>query len=315
MEPRLQFAWVEKWRPQTIDECILPQAVRATMLGILSQKDTPHLLFTGRAGVGKTTVAKALVRELGADALVINASEENGIDVLRGKIKDYASTMGFAGGGRKYVILDESDYLHPQSTQPALRVFMEEFSQTTCFILTCNFLQRVIAPIQSRCSIVDFKIPSAERPAVAAAFTKRVVDILTKEGVKFNVKLVAQVVALYFPDFRRVLNELQRFSSSGELSEAILSQITDKDINDLFGALKSQDFSQVRKWIGVHDDMDSAAFYRMLMDSIPKNVDDSCLAEMIVTMADYSYKSGFCADPQLNNLACLVEILHNARWK
>ena len=313
MNQREQFAWVERYRPQTIDECILPQSIKASLVGVLSQKDTPHLLFVGRAGVGKTTAARALVRELGADALVINASDENGIDVLRGKIKDYASTMSFTGG-RKFVILDEADYLTPV-VQPALRAFMEEFSQTTCFILTCNFIQRIIPPIQSRCSIVDFKVPSAERAAVAAAFTKRVMDILNKEGVKFNTKLVAQVVALYFPDFRRVLNELQRFSSGGELSEAILSQITDKDINDLFDALKSQDFQVVRKWIGVHDDMDSAAFYRMLYDYIPKKVDDSCVAEMIVTMADYSYKAGFCADPQLNNLACLVEILHNAKWK
>lgn len=313
MEPREQFAWCEKYRPQTIDECILPQAVKATMMGILNQKDTPHLLFTGRAGVGKTTVAKALVRELGADALVINASEENGIDVLRYKIKDYASSMSFEGG-RKFVILDEADYLTP-ATQPALRGFMEEFSQTTCFILTCNMLQRIIVPLQSRCSIVDFKIPSAERAAIATAFWARALDILKKEGIKPDSKVVSQVIAIYFPDFRRVLNELQRFSSSGELSEAILSQITDKDISELFDALKSANFGVVRKWVALHDDMDSTAFFRMLADQVPKKVDESCLAEMIVGMADYGYKAGFCADTQLNNLACLVEIMHNAKWK
>jgi DNA polymerase III delta prime subunit len=314
MEAREHFAWVEKYRPQTLDECILPKSVKDTLIAAVKQKDTTNLLLVGRAGTGKTTVARALVRELDADTLVINASEENGIDVIRGKIKDFASTLGFSSA-RKYVILDEADYLHPQSTQPALRAFIEEFSKTCGFILTANFPQRIIQPLHSRCAIVDFKVPSSERAAVAAAFTKRVMDILNKEGVKFNTKLVAQVVALHFPDFRRVLNELQRFSSGGELSEAILSQITDKDINDLFDALKSQDFQVVRKWIGVHDDMDSAAFYRMLYDYIPKKVDDSCVAEMIVTMADYSYKAGFCADPQLNNLACLVEILHNAKWR
>ena len=314
MEQREHFAWVEKYRPQTLDECILPKSVKDTLVAAVQQKDTTNLLLVGRAGTGKTTVARALVRELDADALVINASEENGIDVIRGKIKDFASTMGFSGQ-RKYVILDEADYLHPQSTQPALRAFIEEFSKTCGFILTANFPQRIIAPLHSRCAIVDFKVPSSERGAVAMAFTKRVVDILTKEGVTFNPKLVAQVVALYFPDFRRVINELQRYSTSGELSDAVLSQITDKDINDLFIALKGQDFGSVRKWVALHDDMDSTAFYRMLAEQMPKRVDDSSLPEMIVTMADYSYKVGFCADQQLNNLACLVEILHNAKWR
>jgi DNA polymerase III delta prime subunit len=314
MEQREHFAWVEKYRPHTLDECILPTSVKQTLMSAVQQKDTTNLLLVGRAGTGKTTVARALVRELGADALVINASEENGIDVIRGKIKDYASTMGFSGG-RKYVILDEADYLHPQSTQPALRAFIEEFSKTCGFILTANFPQRIIAPLHSRCAIVDFKIPSSERATVAAAFAKRVMDILTKEGVTFDKKVVQQVVALYFPDFRRVINELQRFSAGGALSEAVLSQITDKDVAELFGALKSQDFGVVRKWVALHDDMDSAAFYRMLTERIPKEVCESSLAEIIVTMADYSYKSGFCADPQLNNLACLVEILHNAKWR
>jgi DNA polymerase III delta prime subunit len=314
MEQREHFAWVEKYRPHTLDECILPTSVKQTLMSAVQQKDTTNLLLVGRAGTGKTTVARALVRELGADALVINASEENGIDVIRGKIKDYASTMGFSGG-RKYVILDEADYLHPQSTQPALRAFIEEFSKTCGFILTANFPQRIIAPLHSRCAIMDFKIPSSERATVAAAFAKRVMDILTKEGVTFDKKVVQQVVALYFPDFRRVINELQRFSAGGALSEAVLSQITDKDVAELFGALKSQDFGVVRKWVALHDDMDSAAFYRMLTERIPKEVCESSLAEIIVTMADYSYKSGFCADPQLNNLACLVEILHNAKWR
>lgn len=314
MEQREHFAWVEKYRPKTLDECILPTSVKQTLMSAVQQKDTTNLLLVGRAGTGKTTVARALVRQLDADALIINASEENGIDVIRGKIKDYASTMGFAGG-RKYVILDEADYLHPQSTQPALRAFIEEFSKTCGFILTANFPQRIIAPLHSRCAIVDFKIPSSERATVAAAFAKRVMDILTKEGVTFDKKIVQQVVAIYFPDFRRVINELQRFSAGGTLSEAILSQITDKDIGELFAALKSQDFGSVRKWVALHDDMDSTAFYRMLTERIPKEVDESSLAEIIVTMADYSYKAGFCADQQLNNLACLVEILHNAKWR
>ena len=314
MEQREHFAWVEKYRPQTLDECVLPLSVKQTLMSAVQQKDTTNLLLVGRQGTGKTTVARALVRELDADALVINASEENGIDVIRGKIKDYASTMGFSGT-RKFVILDEADYLNPQSTQPALRAFIEEFSKTCGFILTANFPQRIIAPLHSRCSVVDFKIPSSERTTVAAAFAKRVFHILDTEKVTYDKKIVQQVVALYFPDFRRVLNELQRYSAGGTLSEAILSQITDKDVSELFAALKSQDFTAVRKWVALHDDMDNAAFYRMLTERVPKEVDDSSLPEMIVTMADYSYKSGFCADPQLNNLACLVEVLHNAKWR
>ena len=314
MIEREHFAWVEKYRPQTLDDCVLPKSVKDTLIAAVQQKDTTNLLLIGRAGTGKTTVARALVRELDADALVINASEENGIDVIRGKIKDFASTMGFSGQ-RKYVILDEADYLHPQSTQPALRAFIEEFSKTCGFILTANFPQRIIAPLHSRCAIVDFKVPSAERSVVAMAFTKRVMGILDKEKVKYNPKLVAQVVALYFPDYRRVINELQRYSTSGELSDAILSQITDKDIGELFDALKARDFTSVRKWVALHDDMDATAFYRMLSEQMPKRVDDSSLPEMIITMADYGYKVGFCADQQLNNLACLVEILHNAKWK
>lgn len=314
MQVREQFAWVEKYRPQTLDECILPETLKGTLRGILTQQDTPHLLLAGRAGTGKTTVARALARDLGADALVINASEENGIDVLRTKIKDYASALSL-DGKRKIVILDEADYLHPQSTQPALRAFMEEFSRTTCFILTCNFPQRIIAPLHSRCSIVDFKIPSKEKPKIATAFLGRALDILKKEGVQHDPKIVANVVMMYFPDFRRVLNELQRFSAGGELSDGILTQLTDKDVETLFAAVKSKDFGNVRKWVALHDDMDPAASYRMLSEQVPKRIDESTLPEVIVQMADYSYRSGFCADQQLNFLACLVEMMHSAKWK
>lgn len=314
MQTRDFFAWVEKYRPQTIDDCILPSSVEATLRGILSQQDMTNLLLAGRAGTGKTTVAKALVRELDSDALVINASEENGIDVLRTKIKDYASAMSL-DGKRKYVILDEADYLHPQSTQPALRAFMEEFNKTCGFILTANFPQRIIPPLHSRCSIVDFKIPSKERPDVAKRMWQRVCTILTQEGVTHDPKIVSQVVALYFPDFRRLLNELQRFSATGELSDAILSQLTDKDIDALFAALKSKEYSTVRKWIGTHEDMDAVAFYRMLSDQLPKRVKEDTLPELIVQLADYSYRSAFCADQQLNSLACLTELMHSASFK
>jgi DNA polymerase III delta prime subunit len=314
MEQRKQFVWCERYRPQTLKDCILAKSVESTLQGVLAQKDTANLLLTGKAGIGKTTVAKALVRELDAECMVINASDENGIDVIRTKIKDFASAMSLSDG-RRYVILDEADYLHPTSTQPALRAFIEEFSHTCGFILTANYPQRIIGPLHSRCSVVDFKIPSSERAEIMTRFAKRAFEILTTENVTHDKKIVANVVAMYFPDFRRVLNELQRYSSTGTLSEAVLSQLTDKDIDELFVALKSKEFSQVRKWIGGHDDMDDTTFYRMLADNVPKKVKESSLPEIIIQMADYNYRSGLCSDKQLNALACLTEVMHSAEWR
>lgn len=310
---REHFVWVERYRPQTLGECILPAAVKATLEAAVKQQNVTNLLLTGRAGTGKTTVAKALVRDMDADALVINASEEGNIDTLRNRIRDFASSMTL-GGGRKYVILDEADYL-TAATQPALRAFMEEFAKNCGFILTANFPQRIIAPLHSRCSVVDFKIPATERVALMQAFWKRACDILTLEQVKHDPKTVSQVIALHFPDFRRVLNELQRYSADGELSPAILSQLTDKDVAELFVALKSKDYAKMRKWVVNHEDMDPSAFYRMLGEHVPKHVDIACLPELIVTMADYGYRVAFCADAQINVLACLVELMSGAQWK
>lgn len=306
MEPREQFVWVERWRPQTLDECILPQSIRTMLNGILKQDDLPNLLFTGKAGTGKTTVARAIANELDRDTLVINASDENGIDVLRTKLKDFASSVSF-DGKRKIVILDEADYLSP-ATQPALRGFIEEFTNTS-FIFTCNHSNRIIAPLHSRCSVVNFTVPKAERPSIMTQFAKRVFEILDAESVTYDKKLVLAVIQQHFPDFRRTLNELQRFSATGTLQADILSQVSDKDVAALMKALSSVDFNAVRKWMSDHEDVDESAFYRMLSEHLPKHLKNSDLPQAILTLADYSYRSAFAADKSLNMLACLTDIM------
>lgn len=314
MESREHFAWVEKYRPRTLDECILPETVKATFVGILAKGDTPNLLFHGQAGVGKTSVAKVLTRVLDVDEMVINASDTSGIDLVRDRIKDFASNFS-PDGRRKYVILDEADNLQVASTQPALRSFMEQFARHCGFILTVNHLSRIIPPLQSRCSLVDFRIPTSERPRVAAEFAKRVIDILNKEHIKFKQPVVLNAVQMYFPDYRRILNELQRWSISGELSEAILSQLSNKDITDLMAALKSKEYNPLRDWVLSHEDMDENDFYRMMYDQLPDRVEASSRGSMIIILADYSYKVVFCADKQLNILACLLDIQNEGRFK
>lgn len=306
MEPREQFVWVERWRPQTLDECILPQSIRTMLNGIVKQDDLPNLLFAGKAGTGKTTVARAIAKELDRDTLIINASDENGIDVLRTKLKDFASSVSF-DGKRKIVILDEADYLSP-ATQPALRGFIEEFTNTS-FIFTCNHSNRIIAPLHSRCSVVNFAVPKTERPTVMTQFAKRVFEILDAESVTYDKKLVLAVIQQHFPDFRRTLNELQRFSATGTLQADILSQVSDKDVAVLMKALSSADFNAVRKWMSDHEDVDESAFYRMLSEHLPKHIKNSDLPQAIIVLADYSYRSAFAADKSLNMLACLTDIM------
>jgi DNA polymerase III delta prime subunit len=313
MRTRDYFVWVEKYRPQTIGECILPNALATTLANIVKQKDCTNLLFHGRAGVGKTTVAKALARELNADAMIINASDDNGIDVIRDRIKDFASSASLTGE-RKYVILDEADML-TFAAQPALRAFIEEFAHNCGFIFTCNNLQRIIEPLHSRCSVIDFTIPTAERQAICLAYLKRCEEILGNEGVTFDKKVLAQVIANYFPDMRRILNELQRHTVGGKLSEGILAQLTDKDLDQLFGALKKKEFTGLRKWLTAHEDMDETAFYRMLYTQVAERIDPSCLPEAVVLMADYAYRAALSADKQLNALACLVELMNGGSWR
>jgi DNA polymerase III delta prime subunit len=313
MQTRDFFVWCERYRPLTLTDCILPDALATTLANIVKQKDCTNLLFHGKAGTGKTTVAKALARDLGADAMVINASDENNIETVRTKVKDYASSASL-NGERKYVILDEADML-TFAAQPALRALIEEFAHNCGFIFTCNHVSKIIEPLHSRCAVVDFTIPKADRDAIARKYIKRCEAILVNEGVFYNKKVLIQVIANYFPDLRRTLNELQRHSNGGALSEGILAQLNDNDIDQLFTAIKKKDFNGLRKWLVAHDDMDSEPFYRMLYTQVAERIDAACLAEAVVLMADYAYRAALSADKQLNALACLTELMSGGTWQ
>ena len=306
------FLWVEKYRPKTISDCILPTDLKEVFSKIVEKNELPNMLFSGSAGVGKTTVAKALCHELELDYILINGSEEGNIDTLRTEIKDFASTISFTGN-RKYVILDEADYLNPQSTQPALRNFMEEYSKNCGFILTCNFKNRIIDPLHSRCSVIEFKINGKDKAYMASQLFKRVKAILSDENVSYDQKTLAELITLYFPDFRRVINELQRYSATGSIDSGILANHS-SNIQDLVSILKSKKFVDMRKWIADHKDMDTAQLYRQLYDNASQYVKPQSIPQLVVTLADYQYKAAFVADHEINNVACLTELMMEVEW-
>ena len=308
------FLWVEKHRPSTINDCILPENLKKSFKEFVEDKHIPNLILSGGPGVGKTTVAKAMLDEIGATSLLINGSEESGIDVLRNKIKNFASTVSLEGG-RKYVILDEADYLNPQSTQPALRGFMEEFSGNCRFILTCNFKNRIIDPLHSRCSVYDFSIPKDEKPQLATALFKRVTNILTEEDIKFSPDAVANLTKKYFPDFRRIINELQRYSSSGEIDSGILVNLGEENFKQLIDHLKTKQFSKMRGWVANNSDIDSSVIFRKVYDSATEYLDSSSVPAIILILGEYQFKAAFVADRELNIVACLTEIMGTASWK
>jgi DNA polymerase III delta prime subunit len=309
------FLWVEKYRPQQVKDTILPESLKKTFQQFVDQDNVPNLILTGRAGVGKTTIAKAMLEEIGADYIVINGSMNGNIDTLRVEIANFASTVSFSGG-RKYVILDEADYLNPNSTQPALRNFMEEFSKNCGFILTCNFKNRIIEPLHSRCSVVEFNIPSAEKQAIAGSFYKRVLTILDNEGVEYDNKTVAELVKTYFPDWRRVLNELQRYSSTGRIDSGILANKSSDSFNDLIKLMKERNFTDVRKWVAENTDIDSAVLYRSLYDMLPSKVGSTqSIADAIIILAEYQYKEAFVANSEINRVAALATLMAEVEWK
>ena len=308
------FLWVEKYRPKTIDRCILPEDLKLTFVEFVKDKHIPNLILSGGPGVGKTTVAKAMLEEIGATYMMINGSEESGIDVLRTKIKNFASTVSLEGG-RKYIILDEADYLNPQSTQPALRGFMEEFHKNCGFILTCNYKNRLIEPLHSRCSTIDFIIPKSKKPKLAKDFFDSVINILKEENVKYEPAAVAELLNKFFPDWRRVINEMQRYSVSGQIDAGILVNLSEVNINELMVSLKNKEFTNVRKWIVNNLDNDPVRIYRRIYDSLYDSIDHSTIPHAVIIIADYSYKSAFVADQEINLLACMTELMGQVKFK
>ena len=306
-----QFLWVEKYRPQTIDECILDSSLKDTFNKIAESGEIPNMLFTGTAGLGKTTVAKALCNMLDLDYIVINGSEEGNIDTLRGKIKQFASTVSLQGG-IKVVILDEADYLNPQSTQPALRGFIEEFANNCRFILTCNFKNRIIEPLHSRCGVYEFN--SGDKQQLCNDFFIRTQGILDKEGIPYDKPALAELIMKYYPDWRRVLNELQRYSLSGKIDTGILNSISDKNYDDLFTFLKTKDFKKMRSWVANNIDTDASAIFRSIYDRVTQKVSPASIPQLILILADYQYKNAFVADHELNVVACLTEVMANVEF-
>jgi len=305
--------WTERYRPQTVENCILPERLKVPFQEYVNQKQIPNLLLAGGAGVGKTTIAKAMCNEIGADYMVINGSDESGIDIFRGKIKNFASSMSF-GGGRKVIIIDEADYLNPNSTQPALRNAIEEFASNCSFIFTCNFKNRIIDPLHSRCAVIEFGLKNGEKQKMAGAFFKRIQTILETEKVEYDDKVIAELVKKHFPDFRRIINELQRYSQLGKIDVGILAQIGDISLSQIIKHMKEKDFASVRKWAATTD-IDSTTFFRKLYDNLYDIVIPSSIPQIVIILADYQYKQAFVADQEINLVACLTQIMADGEFK
>ena len=309
-----QYLWVEKYRPQKIDDCILPESLKKTFHQFIESGELPNFMFCGTAGTGKTTVAKALCNEIGAEYLFINGSEQSGIDVLRNDIRGFASTVSLTDA-KKIVILDEADNLNANSTQPALRAFIEEFSNNCRFIFTCNFKNRIIEPLHSRCSVIDFKIDNKEKQGIAANFFKRVTQILKQENIEFDPKVIAEVVTKHFPDYRRILNELQRYSVSGVIDSGILVNIGDESFKELMGFMKEKQFTDVRKWVAKNADSDTAQLFRTLYDKSPDFLETKSIPQLVLILADYQHRAAFVADHELNIMAAMTEVMSSCAFK
>ena len=300
------FLWFEKYRPRNISDAILPEHLKVTFQKFIDQKNIPNLILSGSSGVGKTTVARAMCDMLDCDYLIINGSMNGNIDTLRNEISKFASSVSLRGG-RKYVILDEADYL-TNATQPALRNFMEEFSKNCGFILTCNFKDKIIAPLHSRCSVIDFKIGKQDMPQLATLFLKRVCHILDSENIEYEKPVLAQLITKFFPDWRRVLNELQRYSATGRIDSGILSNMKDANLTKMITYLREKDFTNLRKWV-VESDYDINEVFRNIFDKAEEYVEKSSIPALVLIIAKYQYQNAFVANPEINLVACLTEIM------
>ena len=308
-----EFLWVEKYRPKTISDTVLPESLKQTFQKIVNSKELPNMLFTGTAGLGKTTVARALCNELDCDFILINGSEEGNIDTLRTKIKQFASSVSLQGG-YKVVILDEADYLNPQSTQPALRGFIEEFSNNCRFILTCNFKNRIIEPLHSRCGVYEFNTSKKSMIELCESFMSRCKTILDNEQVKYDDKPLAELIMKFAPDWRRVLNELQRYSVNGKIDTGIINNLQDKNFDDLFSHLKNKNFKGMRSWVVNNIDTDASAIFRAIYDRMSDKIAPQSIPQLVLLLADYQYKNAFVADHELNVVACLTEVMSDVQF-
>ena len=310
------FLWVEKYRPQKVEDCILPTEVKTTFKSFIEQGEIPNLLLSGTAGVGKTTIAKALCNELGADFYVINGSDEGRfLDTVRNQAKTFASTVSLTSTSRhKVLIIDEADNTTPD-VQLLLRASIEEFQKNCRFIFTCNFKNKIIEPLHSRTTVIDFNVRGKSKQALAGQFFERCRDILTREEVRYNDKVVATVVQKYFPDFRRTLNELQRYSSTGSIDTGILATLGDANIDSLVLCLKDKKFAEVKKWVTQNLDSDATIIMRKLYDNLSPMMDGPSVAAAVLIIAEYQYKSAFVVDQEINLLACLTQIMLECNFK
>ena len=303
-----EYLYVEKYRPHKIEDCIVPDRLKSVFQEYVTKGDIPNLMLTGTAGCGKTTVAKAMCEEIGVNHLFINSSDERGIDTLRIKIKGYASTVSLTGG-RKVIILDEADYLTPEA-QAGLRGAIEEFSENCSFIFTCNFKARLIDALHSRCSVIDFALKGDEKVKMMAQMYKRITVILKEESIEYDEKVLPKIIQRYFPDYRRTLNELQRYSTSGNIDAGVLSQVESvRKLDDLIKALKEKDFSTMRKWVVNNSDIDQSRIFRSIYDNLCVYLKPESVPMAVVTLAKYQYQSAFVADQELNLVACLTELM------